>query len=256
MLIFNLHHVEPRIRHASRKHITLTTDGLRRLIRTLRGIGLDIISLREALDQPHGGKPGAQKAILTFDDGYENNFLHAAPILEEERCPATIFVLPGRFGGANEWDQGDWPEAERDRLMSLEQMKALASSPYITFGSHGMRHRHLPELNESELRFELEESHAILSSELGTAYLPVLAYPWGETSETVLRAMAHSPYRAAFTVKTAPWRPETARFTIPRYSIYHRDGNPLILLAKLLRHGLLPLPCSRKNTVIPASNTV
>lgn len=242
MLIFNLHHVEPRVRHISRKHITLTTDGLRWLIRTLRRMGLDIISLRDALERPDWGPGGNRKVILTFDDGYENNFLYAAPILEEERCPVTIFVLPGRFGGMNEWDQQDWPEAERDRLMSLEQMKTLASSSYITFGSHGMRHCHFPELDEAGLRFELVESHAILSRELGPAFLPVLAYPWGETSATVLRAMETTPYRAAFTVETAPWRSGTARFAIPRYSIYYRDGNPLILLAKLFRHGVFPRP--------------
>ena len=241
MLIFNLHHVEPEIRQTSRKHITLTQIGLRRVIQTLRWAGLEIVSLRETLTNSYSKQEWGRKAIITFDDGYENNFLYAAPVLEEEACPATIFVLPGRFGGTNEWDQGDLPEMERDRLMTLEQMKTLAQSDYITFGSHGMRHRHFPELHEAELRFELEESYAILSKELGDAFLPIFAYPWGETSESVLRFMQQSSYKSAFNVETAPWESKTPRFEIPRYSVYYRDGNPLVFLAKLFRHGLITL---------------
>jgi peptidoglycan/xylan/chitin deacetylase (PgdA/CDA1 family) len=240
MLIFNLHHVEPVIRHPDRQHISVTPRGLRWIIRTLRWAGLEIVSLRDVLACPDAKMLGANKVLLTLDDGYENNYLYAAPVFEAEQCPATIFALPGRFSGSNEWDQGHLPVEEQDKLMSLEQMKKLArTSKYITFGSHGMMHVHFPELDEATLRHEIDESYAILSRELGDAFLPAMAYPWGESSPAVVKAMASSPYKCAFTVEKSLWSVQTQRFEIPRHSLYFRDGNPLVLLAKLFRHNLL-----------------
>lgn len=239
MLIFNFHHIEDEILHPSRKHITISTGGFRQFIRTLRLLGFDIISIRDVLENPGLIQAQKRQVMITFDDGYVNNYRFAVPILEEEKCPATIFVLPGRFGGTNAWDQGDLPEAERDQLMTLEQMQELAKSEFITFGSHGMLHRKFPTLNIEELQFELHESYRILSENLGDAFLPVMAYPWGDYSPRVLEQMEHTPYRFAFTVETAPWTPGAPRFEVPRYSVYHRDGNPMILIAKLCRHGLV-----------------
>lgn len=249
MLIFNLHHIEPRSNTAtfhSRRHITITPNGLKRFIKTLRLAGLEIISLRQALenglDNPHAAtRPETERqVILTIDDGYVNNLRYAAPVLKSENAPATIFVLPGRFGGTNEWDQGEWPEAKRDQLMTLEQMQELAKQyPDITYSSHGLRHVHFDQLNAEDLHKELHESHQILSKNLGDSYLPTLAYPWGDYSPEVLKAMENSPYRCAFTVVTAPWEADTPRFEIPRYSVFYRDGNPIIALAKLMRHGIL-----------------
>lgn len=241
MLIFNFHHIEDDILHPSRKHITMTSKGLSRFIRTLRLLGFEIVSLRDVIENPEQlNHPKSKKQVaLTFDDGYVNNYRYAVPVLEAEQCPATIFVLPGRFQGTNEWDQGDLPAAQRDQLMTLEQMQELAKSPFVTFGSHGMTHRDFSTLDFSTLQYELEESHLLLSQALGDSYLPVLAYPWGNYSQFVLDAMPQSPYQYAFTVETKAWTSQDSRFEVPRYSAFYRDGNPLVLLAKLCRHGLL-----------------
>ena len=239
MLIFNFHHVEAHFRHPSRQIISITPKGLSRFIRTIRLLGFNIISLREALSTSSPTANSDRCVVLTFDDGYVNNLEEALPVLEQERCPATVFVLPGRFSGTNVWDQGDLPEPERDQLMSIEQMQTLTDSPYITLGSHGMLHRHFPALNDEELRFELHESHRILSDMFPNAYLPVMAYPWGDYDKRVVDMMAETPYAYGMTVETRPWKASDHRFTVPRFSAFDRDGNPAILLAKLLRHKLL-----------------
>lgn len=240
MLIFNFHHVEKEIRHPDRKHITITPDGLRRCIRTLRAVGLEIVSMRDVLHKKDPAMNSNRQVLLTFDDGYVNNLEQAVPVLEAEGCPATIFVLPGRFAGTNAWDQGALPEAERDQLMSLAHMQQLAqSSSVITFGSHGLLHQNLTTLDEAELHREIHDSHRILSEQLGPAYVPVFAYPWGAHDDRVVAAMETSPYQYSFTVETAPWQSGAHRFRVPRYSAYYRDGNPLIFLAKLARHKVL-----------------
>lgn len=239
MLIFNFHHVEPAPLHADRKHITITPNGLRNFIRSLRALGKTPVALREVIASGGPDAASHKQVLLTFDDGYRNFLEYAVPVLEEERCPGTVFVLPGRPAGTNEWDQGDLPEEQRDRLMSLEEMKALARCPYVDIGSHGLMHRDFSQLDTDTLREEVHGSYELLQQALGPAFVPALAYPWGRYGPTALDVLKDSPYRYAFTTEKGRWLPESPRFEVPRYSIYYRDGNPLVFLAKLCRNGLL-----------------
>lgn len=47
--------------------------------------------------------PGA--LALTFDDGYRDNLTHAAPLLQQYRVPATVFLVTGHPGGEFWWDE-------------------------------------------------------------------------------------------------------------------------------------------------------
>lgn len=65
----------------------------------------DILRLEDAWESSRN-----RSVVITFDDGYADNFLYALPILEKYKVPATIFVSTGNIGTANEfW----WDELER-----------------------------------------------------------------------------------------------------------------------------------------------
>jgi len=55
----------------------------------------EIISLSEAIERMRNGEIKRPTAVITFDDGYQNNFDVAFPILLRERIPATIFLTTG-----------------------------------------------------------------------------------------------------------------------------------------------------------------
>lgn len=253
MFIINFHHVEPTPRWKSRQHITITPKGLARVIRTLRWMGFEIVDVRDVLAAGGPEAFGHNTAMLTFDDGYENFYQHAAPVLESLQCPGTVFVLAHRFGGTNDWDQGDLPKDQRDRLMTLDQMKVLSHSPYITMGSHGLLHQHYDQLDTQTLLDEIHQSHAILSEALGKAYVPVLAYPWGDYSDQVLAQMESSPYQFAVTTQKGRWESRENPYEVPRYSIYHRDGQVAVFLSKLLRNGIVPKPWGQSPKGLSAS---
>jgi peptidoglycan/xylan/chitin deacetylase (PgdA/CDA1 family) len=174
-------------------------------------------------------------ALLTFDDGYVNFYDHALPVLTEEHCPATLFALAGKFGGTNDWDQGDLPEEERDPLLTLAQLEELAGSDLVTIGSHGLMHRNLSAIAPKLIGDEIHDSYSIFSSTLGDAFAPVFAYPWGEYSETALNCMSYSQYRLAFTTQPSQWSGKNSPYEVPRYTIFWHDTEPLRLTAKLLR---------------------
>ncbi len=239
MLIFNFHHTEPWPKFRQRRHLSITPKGLLGFIRLVRGIGFRICSIREVLDAGGPDRLPEKSVLLTFDDGYENNYKYAWPVLEAERCPATIFLLAGKFGGTNDWDQAHLPEQKRDQLMSWHQLKRMAMSPWISFGSHGLFHRNLPELTIEQAHAELYFSHAVLSEDFPEAYAPVFAYPWGSFSRREVEILMDSPYHYAFTTDKSRWDSINSPFTVPRYSIYDRDANPFILLGKFCRHQIL-----------------
>ncbi len=55
-----------------------------------------------------------KSVVITFDDGYADNFLNAKPILEKYAIPATVFVASGYVGSNREfW----WDELERLLLL-------------------------------------------------------------------------------------------------------------------------------------------
>ncbi|MDX2084195.1 MAG: polysaccharide deacetylase family protein [Candidatus Melainabacteria bacterium] len=240
MIAIMLHHIKPHPPTNPTEFLySLTPEGLRSLIRAIRFWGLEIVSLRDVLNSPEGApKPG--QVILTVDDGYENFYQYALPILEEEMAPATVFVLPGLWGGDNYWDKAHLPPSQRDKLMTAEQMERLCQSGWVTLGSHGLYHRHFAELSAEDLQAELHDSYALLSQRLPDAFLPALAYPFGSYSPAVLQALAQSPYRLAFTTEKGLWSPTTQPFEIPRYNINYWDQNPIRLMAKSLKNRILP----------------
>ncbi|MEB3287286.1 MAG: polysaccharide deacetylase family protein [Vampirovibrionales bacterium] len=239
MLVMNFHHVEENPSHRDRKVITITPKGLRNFIRTLRKLGFEIVSMRDVLAKSDPTKNSDKQVLITFDDGFVNNYENAWPVLEEEKCPATIFLLPGRFSGTNEWDHAHLPEAERDQLMSLEQIREMGKSKYITYGSHGLLHVDMRALSDDALMHELNESHNILARDIPESYLPVLAYPWGYHDARVVKAMENTPYRYAFTVEKGKWTSVDRPYEVPRHSAYFRDRHVIMLLAKLLKSGVL-----------------
>jgi peptidoglycan/xylan/chitin deacetylase (PgdA/CDA1 family) len=241
LTVFNFHHVEDTLSKESRKHITISSAGLRQFIRKIRQLGFEPISLKAVYQSPHAYALDTHKrwCLITFDDGLVNNLQYALPVLEAEKCPATIFALPGKFGGTNDWDEDHLPVAQRDALMTKAQMQMMAASPYITFGSHGLYHSHLGEMKREGIRRELHESHEALSNLLGRDYVPVFAYPWGEYSALVVEEMPNSPYEYAFTVENGVAMASHNPFLLPRFTVFWRDGNPLILHAKLFRHGII-----------------
>ncbi|MCS6288438.1 MAG: polysaccharide deacetylase family protein [Nitrospira sp.] len=67
-----------------------------------------VLSLQELLDLWGRGEwnDQARYCVITFDDGWLDNYRHAYPVLKQLRMPATIF-LPTDYVGRNEWF---WPD--------------------------------------------------------------------------------------------------------------------------------------------------
>ena len=130
--------------------------------------------------------PGSvDQAVITFDDGYENVFNHAFPVLQEMNVPFEIFIIGNRIGDWNDFDS-DEPAT---RFCSLEHLQEMAESG-ARIQWHTKNHRFLPGLTEDEMRNEME-----IEDDLKMAFsgpnLRWLSYPYGKHDERSIRLARH-----------------------------------------------------------------
>jgi peptidoglycan/xylan/chitin deacetylase (PgdA/CDA1 family) len=144
--------------------------------------------------------------LITFDDGYADNFEQAYPILQEYGLEATVFVVS---------DYIDSPG-----YLSAEQMRQMADS--VSFQSHTASHRALPELPPEELARELTDSQEKLADITGQM-VDVLAYPEGEHNAAV-RRMAARCFHYAVCTRFGYYFSGTAPYEIHRIAVA-RDEN-------------------------------
>jgi len=208
--------------------ITVSPARFAEQMRWLRRRGLRGTSMRELLDAADQGR-AAGLVGLTFDDGYADFSTEVLPVLARYEFTATVFVVAGRLGGHNDWEQ----HGPVKPLLTVDQIRAAARIG-IEVGSHGLCHRHLPDTGADALRAEAEQSRAILESVLD-APVRGFCYPYGGVSDAAVDAARSAGYDYAVATRSSA---RADRHALPRTYVGERDG-ALRLAAKYFRHRLM-----------------
>lgn len=113
--------------------------------------------------------------MLTFDDGYKDNYDILFPLLKKYNLKATIFVIADAVWGRNS--------------LSIENITEMSQSGLVSFQSHTKSHPSLTSLGRDQLVREFAESKAFIEGITGKP-VTALAYPSGSVNAAVRSAAA------------------------------------------------------------------
>ena len=197
----------------------VTAAVFREQMRYLAGAGYYTPRLSEVLTW-NGGMPRTHKTpvVLTFDDGYADNFENALPILQEFGFTAAVFLVLDLTRRFTWWGS---MASLRAPLLMPRDIRTMETAG-VEFGSHSVNHPSLTLLGESELADELARSRELLGS-IVERPLPVLAYPYGEVNQRVKEAVRRTGYAAALAVNSGPLAVHADLFEIRRILITNRS---------------------------------
>jgi len=124
--------------------------------------------------------------MLTFDDGYSDNYDILFPLLKKYNQKATIFMISNAV-----WDR---------EFCNAEELKEMADSGHVSVQSHTVNHLNLTTLKKETLQYELTESITAIEDITGKPVI-ALCYPIGHNNAAV-RAAAAEHYRYAVTISS------------------------------------------------------
>lgn len=110
--------------------------------------------------------------ILTFDDGYEDNYLELFPLLKKYNLKATIFVVAADVG--------------HDDYLKDYQIKEMVKSGLVSIQSHTQNHTVLSDIDSESIDREFRASCAELAKITGKN-VTALSYPGGYFDDEVIR---------------------------------------------------------------------
>ncbi len=197
-VIYTCHNVVPLAAgEAERGTVDLNT--FLHQLRWLKRLGVRFIPMRDLHAWLLGKKKIPKRsAVLSFDDALASIAEHVFPCIEQQAIPITIFVIAGLIGRESHFSTH--PSAPSRRHLDLTQLKMMLNTGLVEIGAHGYHHVNFSRIDGDKLRQEIHLAKDLLEESLDVE-VPYLAYPWGNTTETVTQLAKDAGYRLAFTTR-------------------------------------------------------
>ncbi|MFA5576881.1 MAG: polysaccharide deacetylase family protein [Tissierellaceae bacterium] len=231
--VFLYHMVKEELEEGDSPLMVVSVDKFEEDLRYLQEKGytaIDLHTLYEAYNRP-GTELPQKPVLITFDDGYLNNYEFAYPLLERYNTRASIFMIVWSVG-RDKFILNDKPINPH---FTWEQAKEMLDSGLIEFGSHTFD-LHNPEglsygyeeacgyglgpiKGEGEEDYynriygDLKKSREIMEERLGPS-VGALAYPYGFYNDTVIEAVKSAGFQLAFITESQ--EPKNSPFEIRR----------------------------------------
>ena len=157
----------------------------------------------------NGSELPEKPVLITFDDGYKDNYTNAYPIMKKYGFTGTIFVVTGFLG-------------VYDNYMTWEQAKELSDNGF-SIESHTYSHKSMTETSDEEISKELTKSRDIIKNKLGID-ADFMAYPTGTYNLHIAELVQKAGYKGAFTIKYDNVSRESNVYALERVPIFHTEN--------------------------------
>ena len=218
--------------------VTCSPENFREQMRWLAESGWNTLSNTQFEDAIETGNFPEKSVLITFDDGYLDNWVYAYPILKEFGLRATLFVVTGWLGDGDirpVFGQADIPEilshgkskvAVREgrfdeAFLRWSEVNRMREEGVFDFHSH--THSHVrwdkKEIDASKrvdlLATDLEQSQATLMTRLGIRSKH-LCWPQGYFEAAYQRVACEAGFSYLYTTEHGVTGKETDPLRIPR----------------------------------------
>ena len=157
--------------------------------------------------------------VVTFDDGFEDNFTNAFMILQKYNFKATIYIVPNQ--NINHWEEKN--TSVLSNLLNEKQILEMQNSGLIEFGSHTLSHINLSKIDNIQLEKELFESKKEIEN-ITKKECEAFAYPYGKFNDKIVQAVKNAGYKNATVVKRGLFEQDNDIFRIKRVGILGTEG--------------------------------
>ena len=218
--ILTYHQVSPRQHPLFRKY-SVTPQAFAAQMTWLAWAGYRPMTLGAVLAARRGqGILPRRPVIITFDDGFQDCWDYAVPVLRARGFSALFFLVAGLMGRQSTWLLHE--KGVQFPLMDWTTARGLLAEG-LECGAHSMSHPRLAQLPAAECRRELGESRRILEDGLGHEVVH-LAYPFGSYDERVREIAADVGYQAACSVRIGLSSPDDDTLALHRVPVSGAEG--------------------------------
>lgn len=171
----------------------------------LKDNGYNTLSLEEFYDFQNSGADVPKKPIvLTFDDGYVDNYITVLPILKKYGFKATVFMITSTV------------DTDKNFLTS-SQLKEMDANGFRV-ESHTVNHEKLATISFTERLATLKNSKAFLEKLLNRE-VKFLAYPFGNYDDSTIKSTKEAGYTLAITTDSGWSKSKGGDFNVKRVFI-------------------------------------
>ena len=202
VLVLNYHKIANE-----HKSLSVTLDDFEQHMKWLQEYGFTCITPGQLYDFVANGADLPEKPVLiTFDDGYKDNYTNAFPIMKKYGMKGTIFVVTGFLG-------------VYDNYLTWDQAKELFEAGF-NIESHTYSHKSMTEASDEDITKELVKSRQTIKEKLGIDS-DFMAYPTGTYNLHIAELVKEAGYKGAFTIKYDNVSRDSNVYALERVPVFH-----------------------------------
>ena len=224
--------------------------------------GFHTMKISELTPYLKENRPIPEKTVLiTFDDGYESNYVYAYPILRKYGLQANLAVVVKSTEDREAATDSSAYNPQSLRHLTYAQLKEMSESGVFEIGSHSFDGHGNINVNETEIKpffvnkkyntltreeetdaayqariyHDLMTSKTLLEEHIGQP-IQYFAYPYGRHNEDVVAALQKAGFQFAVTTTHGSIQTDTDPFLLPRYNV--DESMTLEEFAKLVNYEI------------------
>ena len=223
--ILMYHMISYPIKGAKFNSLRVSPEMFEKQLRYLTDNGWQFFTMSELVSKKN--QLPEKSIALTFDDGYQDNFTNALPLLKKYKAKATIYLVVDRHN--REWSSKRKKKNNSGELMAEpklldDQVKELLESGLVEIGSHTVTHDNLPMIAEEQKYDEIVGAKKKIENLFGIK-CNSFCYPFGLFDQTDLLLVESAGYTNATTVETGiSDLKETSPYLLKRITVSGKDN--------------------------------